>query len=479
MKTIFSRSAVLLALGLSLGLTACEKQLEIDPFQSVDATTALDSQDKVGSAVIGLYARLGSPNLYGTDLILVPELLAVDNYIAFQGSFQNYRQIATRTTNSQTTTAETIWRTAYQAINQANLVIDALPVVADEDLKAQYEGEARFIRADMHFELVRLYAKQYQAGGTNSQLGVPINLVPVKTVEQSSVFQPRATVEQVYAQVITDLESAIELLPEANGTRASSYTAKALLARVYLQQSNFVEAGALADDVITNSGKSLSPTLQSVFTNRNSSETLLEIQQNDQNNAGTANSGLATLFASIGQLGRGDVRVLGSFSGQYEESDARGTDSLSFGRTRKLIYLGDGARASTRALRSGKWTAYGQNIPLIRLAEMYLIRAETAFRAGSVTTALADINRIRTRSGATPLTGTQLSAASILRERQLELAFEGFRIHDLKRTGTDIFIPAASGGVSSTFPITSDRLVLPIPFREINVNTLLVQNPGY
>lgn len=469
MKTIFSRSAVAIALGLSLGLVACDKQLDIDPFQSVDATTALNSEDKVGSAVVGMYARLDSPNLYGTDLILVPELMAVDNYIQFQGSFANYRQLALRSTNAQNATAEGIWRASYQAINLANLIIDALPVVADADLKSQYEGEARFIRADMHFELVRLYAKQYQAGGNNTQLGVPINLVPVKTVEQASVLTPRATVEQVYAQVITDLKAAIDLLPKSNGTRASSYTAKALLARVYLQQSNFVQAGLLADDVIKNSGKTLSPTLQSVFTGRNTSETLLEIQQNDQNNAGTSNSGLATHFASIGQLGRGDIRVLPAFAAQYGATDARGES--------QLLYVGTGTRAGV--LRSGKYTTYGQNIPVIRLAEMYLIRAETAFRAGDLVTALADINRIRNRSGATPLTAAQLSLASILRERQLELAFEGFRLHDLKRTGTDIFIPATGSNPATTYPITSDRLVLPIPFRETNVNTTLVQNPGY
>jgi tetratricopeptide (TPR) repeat protein len=497
MKTIFSRSAVLLALGLSLGLTACEKQLDIDPYQSVDATTALDSEDKVGSAVVGMYARLDSPNLYGTDLILVPELLAVDNYISFQGSFQNYRQIAARATNSQTTTAETIWRTAYQAINQTNLVIDALPVVKDEDLKSQYEGEARFIRADMHFELVRLYAKQYEPGGANSQLGVPINLVPVKTVEEASTLQPRATVAQVYAQVIEDLKRAIDLLPETNGTRASSYTAKALLARVYLQQSNFAEARTLADDVIKKSGKALSPTLQSVFTNRNSSETLLEIQQNDQNNAGTSNSGLATLFASIGQLGRGDVRVLPAFANLYGSNDARGTAAL--------LYPGTGSNRPANQLRSGKWTSYGQNIPVIRLGEMYLIRAEANQRLGTSVGASAwqDVNRIRSRSqadsinpiilrgpGGAPILDAnnmpqlnpqarQVSLAEILRERQLELAFEGFRIHDLKRTNTNIFIPAAGSNPASSFPITSDRLVLPIPLREINVNTLLVQNPGY
>lgn len=469
MKSIFSRSAYLLALGLSLSLTACDKQLDIDPFQSVDASTALDSETKVGSAVVGMYARLDSPNLYGTDLILVPELMAPDNYIGFQGTFTNYRQLALRTTNAQNSSAEAIWRTAYQAINQANLVLEALPVVATADLKSQYEGEARFIRADMFFELVRLYAKQYEPGGANTQLGVPLSLTAVRSVEEASTTQARNTVAEVYNQVITDLTEAIKLLPDGNGTRASSYTAKALLARVYLQQSRFAEAGALADDVIKNSGKSLSPTLQSVFTNRNSSETLLEIQQNDQNNAGASNSGLATLFASIGQLGRGDVRVLPAFANLYEATDARGTA--------QLLYVGTGARPGS--LRTGKYTTYGQNIPVIRLAEMYLIRAEASFRAGNTTAALADINRIRTRSGATPLTAAQLSLATILRERQLELAFEGFRIHDLKRTNTDIFVPASGTNPASTVAITSNVLVLPIPFREINVNTALVQNPGY
>lgn len=468
MKTVFLRSAVLLGLGLSLGLAACDKQLDIDPYQSVDAATALNTEAKVGSAVVGMYARLDDPNLYGTNLILVPELLATEDNIRFQGTFTNFRDIANRNTNNQNTTAESIWRTAYQTINQANLIIDALPVVASEELKAQYEGEARFVRADMYFELVRLYAQQYEPGGANTQPGVPINLVPVKNLEEAASLVPRSTVAAVYQQVIDDLTKAVTLLPDENGTRASSYTAKALLARVYLQQSNFAQARIQANDVIENSGKILSSTVQSVFRNRNSAETLLEIQQNDQNNAGTSNSGLATHFASIGQLGRGDVQVLPTLSGQYEETDVRGTDSLTFDRTRKLIYIGDGARAG--ALRSGKFSAYGQNIPVIRLAEMFLIRAETAFRAGDVDVALEDVNTIRRRSGASEYTAATLTLDAILKERQLELAFEGFRIYDLKRTNTN---------PSPTVPITFSKLTLPIPLREININSGLVQNPGY
>ncbi|WP_133271952.1 RagB/SusD family nutrient uptake outer membrane protein [Hymenobacter radiodurans] len=471
MKTIFFRSTALLVLGLSLGLSSCDDKLDINPAQSVDATTALSNEANVGSAVVGLYAQLGGPTLYGTDLILVPELMAADNYIQFQGSFANYLQYVRRTTNALNSTAETTWRGAYEAINLANLIIEALPVVTTPALKAQFEGEARFARALMHFELVRLYGKQYEPGGANTQLGVPISLIPVKTVEQASAAPTRATVAQVYTQVISDLTAAIDLLPEENPTRATTFTAKALLARVYLQQSNFAQARILADDVIRNSGKTLAPTLSSVFTGRNTSETLLEIQQNDQNNAGTANAGLATFFSSIGQQGRGDVRVLPAFASLYGANDARGTASL--------LYEGTGTNRAAGQLRTGKWIAYGQNIPLIRLAEMYLIRAEADFRAGSIPTALVDINRVRTRSGATPLTAPQLSLATILRERQLELAFEGFRLHDLKRTRTNIFVPAAGNNPAREQDINSDILVLPIPQREINVNAGLVQNPGY
>ncbi|QNE40360.1 RagB/SusD family nutrient uptake outer membrane protein [Hymenobacter sp. NBH84] len=477
MKTILSRSVIALTLGIAFTLSSCEKQLDLEPPQSVDAATALNSESKVGSAVLGLYAKFDDPSLYGTQLILIPDILGGNGVVAWQGSFTTYRDLLNRTTTNLNGLAESTWRGAYQAINQANLIINALGVVESQQLKAQYEGEARFVRADMLFELVRLYGKQYNASTAASDLGVPISLTANQTQEEAATDLPRATVAEVYAQVITDLQAAITLLPEDNGFRASSYTAKALLARVYLQQGNPAAAGAQADDVIDNSGKALSPTLVAVFRNRNSAESLFEIQQNDQNNAGTANNGLATLYANIDQLGRGDVRVLEGFAAQYEDSDERGTDQQTFNLTRKLIYYGTGPTRADSLLRSGKWVAYGQNIPVIRLAEMYLIRAEAAFYAGDESAALADVNIVRARSKATPL--TTITAEDILRERQLELAFEGVRLHDLKRTGTSIVYINASTGATITVASDNPRLVLPIPQREINVNPLLVQNPSY
>ena len=474
------------ALALSLSLAGCKNALDIEPQQGIEAATAYNTSQKVAAAVVGAYARLDNPRLYGTDLVLVLELMAGNGYINWDGSFQNYRQIRNHNQIATLSNAEGIWTQAYDAINQCNLILANLGPVTDAAQKSQFEGEASFIRGTMYFELVRLYAQQYQPSGNNTQPGVPINLIPVTTVEQADVKLPRSTVEQVYTQVIKDLQNAMAKLPNQNVSRASKYSAEAMLARVYLQQGNYAAARIAADDVITSSGASLQGSVAAVFTTRNSGESLFEIQQNDQNNAGTSNDGLATFFAGYSPTGdqgiiygRADVSVSSGFVGLYEPSDLRGTDDSTAIKTKYLIYVGDGNSRPGR-YRTIKWRTFGQNIPVVRLAEMYLIRAEADVRAGNPSVATQDINLIRARSGASPK--TTVAIADVLQERQLELAFEGFRIHDLKRV-KGIVIPAVAA--TSTTPavpaVLADdrRFVLPIPQREINNNSNLVQNAGY
>ncbi|SHI57697.1 SusD family protein [Hymenobacter daecheongensis DSM 21074] len=467
--TSFSRRPLAaLALALLLGLMSCEKQLDIQPQQSVDAATALDSPEKVESAVIGAYARLDLPQLYGTNLLLLPDLLAADGYVNWQGTFQSYREVARRTMTSINTEADRTWNQAYQTINLVNLVLDAAPVVTNKDLRDQLTGEVRLIRGMLYFELVRLYAQQYQAGGANTQPGVPLALTANKTEAQAAVRLSRASVADVYKQILDDLNAANALLPESNGVRLDAFDAQAMLARVYLQQGNYAQALAFANGVIQDGTATLNPSVLSAFTNRGSREVLFEIQQNDQNNAGDSNDGLATFYSSNanGFGGRGDVQVLTAFAGQYGTTDQRGAQpGAAIGNA--LIYTGDGRRSGR--LRSYKWNTSGQNIPIIRLAEMYLIRAEANVRLASSVgvTPLADINRLRTRAQATPLAAVTL--ADVLKERELELAFEGFRIHDLRRTGRP----------TGSFAFNDPKLLLPIPQYEINLGNALPQNPGY
>jgi hypothetical protein len=145
-------------------------------------------------------------------------------------------------------------------------------------------------------------------------------------------------------------------------------------------------------------------------------------------------------------------------------------------RRRDLIYLGKGARATSSAENlanprryTGKWTSFSQNIPVVRLAEMYLTRAECNLRENTTVGASPadDLATVRNRAGASVIANP--TVANILQERIFELCFEGSRMHDFKRTQT----------ATGTFPYNDPKLVYPIPEREMRANSALVQNPGY
>jgi hypothetical protein len=218
----------------------------------------------------------------------------------------------------------------------------------------------------------------------------------------------------------------------------------------------------MANDIITNSPYTLiTNSLEAPFRTKKSSEGIFEIQQNEQSNAGTSNDGLATFYASYqnstgGDVGRADALVNTTFYNSFETGDKRQTE---------MIYDGTGARTG---LFTKKWYSFYDNIPVCRITEQYLIRAECNFRLGTAigATSASDINTLRTRAGLGDVVPT---LAIILNEREKELDYEGFRLHDYKRTKRSI----------GAFAYNDPKLVFPIPDREINVNKALKQNPGY
>jgi starch-binding outer membrane protein, SusD/RagB family len=462
-----------LSLACVVFLASCDSKLDIEPRQSINAETAIENAVDLESVVKGAYSIAAGGSLYGTNLNVIPELLGNTNYCTWVGSFQGYRQLNAKNMNSLNTEASRTWIQAYNAIKNLNVALVNLDKVTDADLKNQLEGEALFLRGALYFELVRLYGLPFDATITNNQLGVPLILTPTSSVDEASVKLPRNTVAEVYTRVITDLTAASTKLPNDNGTRADKYTAFAFLSRVYLQQQNYSAALTAANTVIASGKYSLGASVTSVFGNKNTAESIFEIQQNDQNNAGTSNDGLATFYANLPGIGRADLRPLGAFINSFEATDTRRTT---------LFYAGQSganppvARPGFNA--NGKWTAFGQNIPVVRLSEMYLTRAECNFRLLSVVgdTPINDVNRVRQRAGATPR--LLLTLDLILQERDFELCFEGLRIHDYKRTKRSAST-ISIGGVATALTFNDRRLVLPIPLREVQANELLVQNAGY
>jgi len=448
-------------LALFFCLTACDKKLDIEPKQSIDATTAISTTEDVEAAVVGAYSIIAGGALYGTNLFMLPDLQASENYASWRGTFQGPRQVANKTMTRDNTEAARTWTAAYRAINTVNIVLEGSGVVENATKKAQLEGEALFIRGAMHFELVRLYALPWGATADNSQMGVVIRTKATKTEEQAFEKTPRSTVAQVYQQAISDLTSAVEKLPNDNGTRVDKFTAQAFLARVYLQQANYAKARDAADAVIKSGKYSMNASVRAVFDNKNTNESVFEIQQNEQNNAGQGNDGLATFYASLPGIGRADIRVLSAFLATYPAGDLR---------RQEWYYIGTGARPGNNY--TSKWKSFSQNLPVVRIAEMFLIRAETNLRLNTVIgdTPANDLAKVRNpiRTNLAVIAAPTLD--DVLKERFLELAFEGHRIHDIKR------LRLATGA----FAWNNDKLVLPIPQRDINASEgVLIQNPGY
>ncbi|MXV51292.1 RagB/SusD family nutrient uptake outer membrane protein [Pedobacter sp. HMF7647] len=468
MKSIIKTGFIFIAVVISN--LSCKKQLDdIKPQQSIDSDVALTTSTGVVNTLFGAYSTIayGIPatagtlgTLYGTNYNLIGELFVNTTDITWSGSFTSYRDINNKNATATNVNAANDWTAAYSAINICNNVEASIGVV-DPSIKDQILGEARFIRGIVYFELIRFYAQPWTGGpsGTNSQAGVPLVLSPTTTIG-NELNVSRNSVGEVYAQIIADLTSAESLLNETmDDGRATKYAAAAFLSRIYLAQEDWQKAATAANTVITSGHYRLVPAISQAFNNSsNSSEDIFAIQQNAQANAGTANSGLSTFYASMPGIGRGDVDINDSHLQIYETGDARGD----------LFYEGTGDKPGI--LRTSKWTDRFAVIPIVRLAEMHLTRAEANFRSGQQVgdlTPSQDINLIRGRSGLGGITIT--SVDQILLERRKELAFEGDLYNVIKRTRQDV------GGKKYNDP----KLIYPIPQFELDANPNLIQNPGY
>ncbi|MGD8747736.1 MAG: RagB/SusD family nutrient uptake outer membrane protein [Balneolaceae bacterium] len=448
-------AAVILLLG-------CDNQLDIAPKQSIESNVALSTSENVEATLVGAYDRLAGGFIdiegdadnngygFGGYNLFEPDLLADDGEVRWTGTFEEPEQIWRKRMQVENIDIEETWRISYETINIVNNVLSALDVVI-EDQRDRVEGEARFIRGLVYFALLELYAQPWSAGNQTSNLGVPLITEPTTVINEASQV-PRGTVAEGYNQVISDLSRAESILPESNGRFATSGAAAAVLSRVYLQQADYANARDAANRVIQSGQYSLLDNYADCFNNINSNtaEDVFAIQISSQDGLNAMN----TFYAPDEFGGRGDITILQAHLNLYESGDERAT-----------LFFSD----NNGVTRTGKWIEIFGNVNIVRLAEMYLTRAEGNNREGTTVgdTPLNDVNRIRDRAGLPGLSSVDLAA--ILRERKLELAFEGQLLHDVKRTQQDV----------GPLPFDAPELVYPIPQREIDVNQNLQQNTGY
>ncbi len=485
MKNIFYLLLILLV--GSLG--SCQKFLDVKPVsqgimidENKTDSILFKNASELESALMGVYDDFRN-EYFELDIFVNGDAQSDDCYAGADNP-ANF-QIDEFSIDATNTNVSRDWRYLYGTIGKANLVFnntDNTPGVT-EARKLQIKAEAAWIRAFVYFQAVQLWGD------------VPLQLKEVTTVSYDllpviypQMFPSRAAMAEVYAQMISDFELAVAHAPVSaiHKGYVTKGAANAMLAKVYatIEPHQWDKVNQYCDAVIAG-GYSLLPDYDMLWNNENenSAEAIFEI-----NYDGTPQSGNwgASMFRGL------DWKKFNTPSNDLVAAfDAEG-DQIR--KQSSIIFLDV----------SGKWSdAYWpqanfpfinkyrifsgsspQNYIFIRLADILLLKAEALNENGDVAGAAAIVNQIRSRVNLQPTTASDKAAMklAIEKERRLELAFEGQRWFDLKRTGRAVEVMNAvkgPDGASLGYNINDDKLLWPIPQSEIDNNAELVQNPGY
>lgn len=515
MKRILS----IIMLAGCVGLFSCKKVIDLYPQSNLSTGTYYTNYDEVKAALSGCYNGMQRPLLYEWQLT---ELRSDNSKQGQPGSTASTnRDLSDLDMFTPATTHQAIyqyWLSTYNNIRNCNIVIQKLGAAYDpasasnsykpidipitETDRKQLAGEAMFIRAYHYFNLVRLF------GG--------VFLVYEAITPAQAKLMNRAPVADIYKLIEADLKTAaasMNGLPygqqaATNLGRATSWAAKALLAKVYLTLNRKSEAVPLLQDVIANSGHKLLTNYANVFSISN--EVNEEILFTVRFKAGGL--GLGSSFANtFAPLQSGNAVVNGDGDGlNYPTADL---DTLTNGDGRKptlLAVYGTGASAKLyvkKYLSAVTLVDDAENDwPVLRFSDVLLMLAEAQ---GFSPSSLQLVSQTRQRAGLSALDPAVVNTVALFEqalstERRVEFAFENQRWFDLVRFNTTLSTVTAEQSLKDHFTreyfshyrlytppaptldylhqsVTRERLLLPIPQREIDTNTQIVipQNPSY
>jgi hypothetical protein len=477
----------LLMVALSFG--SCKKEfLEIDPQQQTAVDLVVIDLPTTKAAVMGTYGLLQSVDYYGRTFTVLPDLIADNMYISRKNSkrYTTYDQYIVTTNDGSASGA---WERGYQTVVNSNIIIaKGEQLVVPETQVAEMKhliGEAYTLRALAHFDLLRLFAAPYNATADASHLGVPV-VIKSGTSKEDVISPKRNTVKEGYTQIVADLQKAISILPAtapvgfsaSNRGHITHYAAKALLARVYLYMGDWVNAETMATDVIAANKYTMLSNANYVtgatnFRTQNNAEAIFEVQYTATNNL--AQNALSSFLLQGASYG--DGLATDELYNLYKSTDVRRGFMVKSKRS------GSGGEDPAFVItKYNNISTYEEGVKVIRLSEVYLIRAEArAKQGGKDALAAADLDVVAKRADATALTTTETGQALqdlILVENRKEFAFEGHRLFDLTRHKL-AFTKYRTGGLTIPVPNNSLRTVLPIPLSEMNANPNMEQNEGY
>lgn len=451
-KNIKSALRYSFVIGLT-GLVSCDEFLDVRPKDSISTTDeVIVNKASAESALRGIYSALGSDGYYGTSFQSIA-YLSGDN-VAWTGSQSQVQEFINKKVNADNATISAAWNAIYRTINRTNNVIAAVPQITDplltDALRNQILGEALFVRALSYFDLARTWG------------GAPLITEPTLKAGDNQDIR-RSTLQETYALVLSDLNAAEPLLTETTDRyKATRKTVWALKSRFYLYQNDWINAEAFASKVISDTRYKLLKPYGSFFQSnaRGTEESVFEIFYNGTTEVnGHRNQWQPQTNSGTRQWAPNDA-----FIKLVNDPLIGGNRSVLVARDNQNRWYGNLYYRSPASDPSY----------VIRVAELYLIRAEARAQQTKLPEALGDLNAVRDRAGlgvSTAATQSEILLA-IENERRIEFAFEAHRWFDLVRTGRadDVL------GVAESF-----RYVLPIPADQMLVDEALAgdQNPNY
>lgn len=501
MRTLVTTTLAAAFLLLAQG---CDSTIErTEPSTAISQRTALSNPDAIRGIRASMFDRMHDDDL-STDWLLGPSSLA-DN-TSFRGNQERHQQY--NVNSFRAGLGGPAYSEAYDLINDANLLISGIEEGAlDEPVADKFAAEGYFMRALAQHHLVRCFGYDPNGNGgvvsPNSgpgqgfDLGIVLRTEPTIDVEQAS-SKPRATVPEVYDQIISDLQEAQSLFENLPGDVQensrffpSEAAVQGLLARVRLYQRDWSAADDAAQDAIDLAGSTFGSGLTSgasgltaIFdeTTGNNPEAIFEIDTDPATESAGINSAISayTSIEWVAQLPTQDLIDL------YEDGDARRDAWYAPCFDEVTGTEEDGCdQVNDQGLELQKYTAeqgvsrYADDYPHLRIAEMVLVQAEARLNTSGVDAAIDRLNDLRETRNASQLDPANFDSEQaydeILAERRRELVAEGHRFFDLKRLGRDIQKPLGRDPV----PFNSVKILDDIPSGQLSINEELVQNPGY
>lgn len=511
MKKIYKKHSTLLficAAVVASTFSACKNYLDVAPQGQITQDQIANDPAQAKNLVTGIYNvfYIGGfdPDITSFQFVIMSDIASDD---ADKGSspsdYGDAAQIDNLTTSPTNGVVNNVWTGHYQGIARANQALDKLNGAQfDAATKNALIGEARFLRAYFYFNLVRLYG------------GVPLlDKVPLPSEANDDKYQTRATADDIYKFIISDLDFAAGNLPDKGATdvgRATKTAAQALEAKVYLYMKNYQKAYELSNAVITSGKYSLVQDYSLIWRQKavngdggnNNNESIFEIQAGI-NKACSAGINLYTVSQGPRAGGKFGWSDLGfgfnnpslSLVNEYEANDVRKAGTIiTIQQNGTRLFDGfripsrdsvENDRYSYKAYHSrsaedncgGNTDRLPKQVRILRYADVLLINAEAALQIGNIGAASTSLNLVRARA---KLTTVAPSLTAIWHERRVEMAEEHDRFFDIVRQ--DAVQPGRASAAFAAHGKTwsSKNALFPIPQTQIDLSGgRLKQNPGY